>query len=168
MIQTGQHSYNTRSLDHVQTCYCRTEAFKNSLFQYTTAEWNKLDIDIRKSTSYTIFRNALLNIGWPNQYSVYRIHNSMGLKLLVWGLVSATSLNIDLIMIFKVVLTVYVAVALKLNQPHIFYCTAIFLKYSLNSLKQHKWSFLLILVIILWSKYYYLRIKIIFKRKIFI
>ena len=51
-------------------------------FPYTIVEWNKLDFDIRKSKSYAIFRNALLKIGWPNQCSIYRIHNPAGLKLL--------------------------------------------------------------------------------------
>ena len=40
-------------------------------------------------------------------------------------MVLAISMNIDLIIIFRVVLTLYVVVALQLNQPHIFYCTAI-------------------------------------------
>ena len=82
MIPTGQHSYNTRSLDQTETYYCRTDAFKNSFFPYTIVEWNKLDFDIRKSKSYAIFRNALLKIGRPNQCSIYRIHNPVGLKLL--------------------------------------------------------------------------------------
>ena len=40
-------------------------------------------------------------------------------------MVLAISMNIDLIIIFRVVLTLYVVVALQLNQPHIFYYTAI-------------------------------------------
>ena len=82
MIPTGQHSYNTQSLDQTETYYCRRDAFKNSFFPYTIVEWNKLDLNIRKSKSYAIFRNALLKIGRPIQCSVYRIHNPMGLKLL--------------------------------------------------------------------------------------
>ena len=80
MIPTGQHFYNTQSLDQTETYYCRTDTFKNSFFPYTIVEWNKLDFDIRKS--YAIFRNALLKIGRPNQCSIYRIHNPVGLKLL--------------------------------------------------------------------------------------
>lgn len=34
-------------------------------------------------------------------------------------------MNTDLVIVFKVVLTLYVVVALKLKQPPIFYCTAI-------------------------------------------
>ena len=82
LIPTGQHSYNTQSLDQTETYYCRRDAFKNSFFPYTIVEWNKLDFDIRKSKSYAIFRNALLKIGRPNQCSIYRIHNPVGLKLL--------------------------------------------------------------------------------------
>ena len=42
-------------------------------------------------------------------------------------------MNIDLIIIFRVVLTFYVVVALQLNEPHIFTALPSFLKYSLNS-----------------------------------
>ena len=34
LIPTGQHSYNTRSLDQPETYYCRTDAFKNSFFSH--------------------------------------------------------------------------------------------------------------------------------------
>ena len=126
MIPTGQHSDNTQSLDQIETYYCRTDTFKNSFFPYTIVEWNKLDLDIQKPKSYAIFRNALLKIDQPNQCSVYIIHNPMGLKLLSrLRIVLATSMNIDLIMILETVLTLYVVVALQLNQRHIFYCTAI-------------------------------------------
>ena len=46
LIPTGHHCYNTQNLDQVETYYCRTDAFKNSFFPYTIAEWNKLDLDI--------------------------------------------------------------------------------------------------------------------------
>ena len=85
LIPTGQHSYNIRSLDQIETYYCRTDTFKNSFFPYTIdtiIEWSKLDLDIGKSKSYAIFRNALLKIGRPNQCLVYKIHNPVGLKLL--------------------------------------------------------------------------------------
>ena len=82
LIPTGQYSYNTWSFDQPETYYCRTDAFKNSFFSYTIVEWNKLYLDIQKSKSYAIFRNALLKIGRPKQCSIYRIHNPVGLKLL--------------------------------------------------------------------------------------
>ena len=55
LIPTGQHSHNTRSLNQIETCYCRTDTFKNSFFKK-----KQFDLDIRKSKSYAIFRNALL------------------------------------------------------------------------------------------------------------
>ena len=63
LIPTGQHFYNTQSLDKIETDYCRTDTFKNSFFPYTIVEWNKLDLDIPESKSYAIFQNALLKIG---------------------------------------------------------------------------------------------------------
>ena len=44
--------------------------------------WNKLDLDVRKSKSYAIFRNTLLKLGRPNQNTIYNINNPVGLKLL--------------------------------------------------------------------------------------
>ena len=38
LIPTGQHSHNTRSLDKIETYYCRTDTFKISFFPYTIAE----------------------------------------------------------------------------------------------------------------------------------
>ena len=56
---SSQIPYNTRSSDQVETYYCRIDIFKNSFFPYTIIEWNKLDIDVRKSKSYATFRNTL-------------------------------------------------------------------------------------------------------------
>ena len=92
MIPTGQHSYNTQSLDQTETYYCRTDALKK-IFPYTIVDWNKLDLDIRKSKSYAIFQNALLKIGRPDQYSIYRIHNPVRLKLLTRLRLGLTHLN---------------------------------------------------------------------------
>ena len=49
LIPTDQHSYNTQSLDQTETYYCRADVFKSSFFPYAIVEWNKLDLDIRKS-----------------------------------------------------------------------------------------------------------------------
>ena len=58
-----------------------------------------------------------------------------------WELVLVILMNIDLITIFKTVSTLYVVVALKLYQQHIFIAIPSFLKYSFNSRKQYKLSF---------------------------
>ena len=72
----------SQSLHQVETYYFRTSNFKNYFFLYTIVQCNKLDLDIQKSKSYTIFQNTLLKIGLPNQLSVYRFHNPIRLKLL--------------------------------------------------------------------------------------
>ena len=82
MIPAGQHSYNTQSLDQVETDYCRKDTFKDSFFPYTVVQWNKLDLNIQKSKSFSIFWNSLLKIVQTNKCSVYKIHNPKGLKLL--------------------------------------------------------------------------------------
>ena len=38
LIPTGQHSYNTLSLDQTETYFCRTDAFKNPFFPYAIVE----------------------------------------------------------------------------------------------------------------------------------
>ena len=84
ICSSSQIHHNTRNADKVETYYCRTDIFKNSFFPYTIIEWNKLDIDIRKSKSYATFRNTLLKLGRPIQRAIYSISNpvAVGLKLL--------------------------------------------------------------------------------------
>ena len=82
ICSSSQIHHNTRNADKVETYYCRTDIFKNSFFPYTIIEWNKLDLDVRKSKSYAIFRNTLLKLGRPNQNTIYNINNPVGLKLL--------------------------------------------------------------------------------------
>ena len=81
-IPSSQIHYNTRNTDQVETYYCRTDIFKNSFCPYTITEWNKLDLDVRKSRSYATFRNTLLKLGRPIQRTIYSINNPVGLKLL--------------------------------------------------------------------------------------
>ena len=83
-IPSSQTHYNTWNTDQIETYYCRRDIFKNSFFPYTIIEWNKLDIDIRKSKSYATFRNTLLKLGRPIQRAIYSISNpvAVGLKLL--------------------------------------------------------------------------------------
>ena len=53
---------------------------KTLFFPYTITEWDKLDIDIRKS--YATFGNTLLKLGRPIQCAIYSISNLVELKLL--------------------------------------------------------------------------------------
>ena len=58
------------------------QIFLKTFFPYTIIEWNKLDLDVRKSKSYATFRNTLLKLGRPIQHAIYSINNPVGLKLL--------------------------------------------------------------------------------------
>ena len=63
MIPQSNHRYKTQSSEDVTTFYCRTDVFKYSYFPYTILEWNKLDMQIRRSESFLSFKNSLLKIG---------------------------------------------------------------------------------------------------------
>ena len=52
MIPQSNHRYNTRSSEDVTTFNYRTDVFKYSYFPYTTLEWNKLNIQIRRSETF--------------------------------------------------------------------------------------------------------------------
>ena len=80
IIPQSNHRYNTRSNENVTTFYCRTDVFKYSYFPYTILEWNKLDVQIRRSKSFLSFKNSLLKIGQPTAKATCNIHNPIGLK----------------------------------------------------------------------------------------
>ena len=52
------------------------------LFSRTITEWNKLDVKLKKSEFLPYFRDALLKVGRPTAKPVYKLHNSIDLKLL--------------------------------------------------------------------------------------
>ena len=62
--------------------FCRAMSFKNYFLPYAIKEWNKLDPKIRNAESYASFRNMLLNFIKLTGNSTYRIHDSLGIKLL--------------------------------------------------------------------------------------
>ena len=53
------------------------------------SEWNKLNDEIKGATSFSLFKVSLLKMGLPHANSTYRIHNSVGIRLL-------TRLRLDL------------------------------------------------------------------------
>ena len=82
MIPQSNHQYNTRPVEDVTTFYCRTDVFKYSYFPHIILEWNKLDMQIKRSESFLSFENSLLNIDRPTAKPTYNLHNSIGLKYL--------------------------------------------------------------------------------------
>ena len=77
MISSRRHVNNS-----FNTFSCKSEYFKNSFIPIVINEWNKLDPDIRSSTSYSLFRNALLKFIRPTQRKTFDINDSVGVKLL--------------------------------------------------------------------------------------
>ena len=80
MIPQSNHLYNTWSIDNVTTFYCRTDVFNYSYIPHTILEWNKLDMQIRRSESFLSFKNYLLKTGWPTAKPTSNIHNPISLK----------------------------------------------------------------------------------------
>ena len=93
MIPQSNHQYNTRSVEDVGTFYCRTDVFKYSYFSHTILEWNKLDVQIRRSKSFLSFKNFLLKIGRPTAKRTRNIHNPIGLKFLIRLRLGLSDLN---------------------------------------------------------------------------
>ena len=71
-----------RHVNSFNTVSCKSEYFNNSFIPIVINEWNKLDPDIRSSTSYNLFRNILLKFIRPAQRKTFNINYSVGVKLL--------------------------------------------------------------------------------------
>ena len=78
-----------RQINSFNRVFYRSEYFKSFSFPNVINEWNKLDPDIRSSTSYILFRNTLLKFIRPTQRKTFDINDSVGIKLL-------TRLRLDL------------------------------------------------------------------------
>ena len=61
---------------------CGTEYFANSFFPYTIKEWNNLSPEIRESVSYEVFKNSLLKLIRSSPDSLFKVSDSLGIKLL--------------------------------------------------------------------------------------
>ena len=79
----------------LDTCYTRHEIYITSHFQTqnttfsktlffpsTIIEWNNLDLHLRKSESFAVFKSNILKFIWPSPNSVYNCHNPRGIYLI--------------------------------------------------------------------------------------
>ena len=62
--------------------YYKTDVFRY-YFLFTTLEWNKLDMQIRKLKSSLSFKNSLAEISQPKSKSAYKIYNPIVLEFLI-------------------------------------------------------------------------------------
>ena len=82
LIPNNNHCYIFRKPLNIPHFYCRNDTFKNSFFPNVINEWNKVDEKRKGATSFSLFKASLLKVGCPHANSTYRIHNSLGIRLL--------------------------------------------------------------------------------------
>ena len=75
-------AYNTRNADYIPCFNTRHNFFRNSFFPSTLIEWNNLDINIRNSESYAVFKKSILRFIRPSENPIFNCHNSGGIKLI--------------------------------------------------------------------------------------
>ena len=83
MIPRKNTSYPTRRSDNIPLLGRKDNFFQNSYFPSSVKEWNKLDIDILKSDSLSIFKKRILSFIKPLPNKVSDSHNPQDLKLLI-------------------------------------------------------------------------------------
>ena len=70
-----ESNYDLRINAAIGQILARTQAFKSSFYPHYLSEWDRLDPDIRLSSSVNIFKKKLLSILRPPPKFVYRIHD---------------------------------------------------------------------------------------------
>ena len=84
LIPTNNHSYTLRRnllISHIITAemiHSRIHFFPNVL-----NEWNKLDDKIKGATLFSLFKASLLKMSHCHAHSTNRIHNPVGIRLLM-------------------------------------------------------------------------------------
>ena len=82
LIPSRSSSYITRNIHNIPFFKTRHTFFKNSFFPSTIIEWNKLDHNIRNSSSFNIFRKIILKIIRPSANSLFDCHNLKEIKFI--------------------------------------------------------------------------------------
>ena len=82
LIPSRSSGYITRNIHNIPFFKTRHTFFKNSFFPSTIIEWNKLDHNIRNSSSFNIFRKSILKFIRPSANSLFNCHNPKGIKFI--------------------------------------------------------------------------------------
>ena len=61
---------------------CHTNKYMNSFFPDVIKSWNNLGLEFHNSLSLTNFKNKLINLIRPNIKSVFKLHDTIGIKFL--------------------------------------------------------------------------------------
>ena len=67
ILPSIKRAYNTRNVDYIPCFNTRHKFFMNSFFPSTLIEWSNLDINIRNSESYAIFKKSILRFIRPSE-----------------------------------------------------------------------------------------------------
>ena len=81
LTPTSNEAYQTRHAANIPSLSLKHNFFKNTFFQATILEWNKLDPSLRNSTSYNVFKNSILKFIRPSPNKIFQCHNPKGIKL---------------------------------------------------------------------------------------
>ena len=82
LIPLRSSNYVTRNIFNIPLLKTRYTVFRSSFFQSTITEWNKLDHNIRNSSSFNIFRKSILKFIRSSANSLFNCHNPKGIKFI--------------------------------------------------------------------------------------
>ena len=82
IIPSTTRRYSSRNSNNNLLVRVNNNYFVSMFFPSTITEWNKLDMNIRNSTSLNIFKGIFLQFVRPLENSVFTCHNSIGIKYL--------------------------------------------------------------------------------------
>ena len=88
-----ESNYDLRRRTIIGQICVRTNSFKSSFYPNCLFEWEKLDPEIRQSTSVNVFKKTLFSIICPASKPVYNIHDPNGLSILTQLRVGLSKLN---------------------------------------------------------------------------
>ena len=80
LIPPVRHSY--RNHNSFTPLPRKNKYFRNFFFSCVINNWNKLDPEIRNSSSYLSFRNGLIKFIRPSECKIFNIPDQVGVKLL--------------------------------------------------------------------------------------
>ena len=77
-----ESNYDLRRSATIGQILARMQALKSSFYPHCLSEWDKLDPDIRISSSVNMFKEKILSIIRPPPKLVYRINDPKGVSIL--------------------------------------------------------------------------------------
>ena len=82
MVPSSNTIHNTRTANDIPLIDVKHNFFKDTFFQSTIIERNKLDQGIRNSASFSYFKENIIKFIKPALNSIFQYHNPKGIKYL--------------------------------------------------------------------------------------